>query len=159
MRRGLRSAVWTSIAAVLCAGSLAGHGVDIEVGLHPPAVVLRAAYSGAEALAYASVRIHAPGPATGEFQIGRADAAGRFAFVPDREGPWRVIVDDELGHREERRVEIGPEFFEGRAPTAGAAGPHRARLPSWLGALAGVALIFGVSGFLYGFKVRRASGS
>lgn len=159
MRRALRSSVWIVIAAALCAVSLAGHGLDIEVGLHPPTVVLRAAYSGAEAVAYASVRIHAPGPETAEFQIGRADAAGRFAFVPDREGPWRIIVDDERGHRAERRIEIGPEFFAEGGPAVGAAGPHRSRLPAWLGALVGIALIFGASGFLYGFRVRRAARS
>lgn len=168
MRRRLLLAVSGSFAAALCAGSLAAHGLDIEVRLHPPAVVLRAIYSGAEAVAYASVKVHAPGAAAAEFQSGHADAAGRFAFVPDREGPWRVVVDDELGHREELRIVIDRSFVEAGARTSGgSAAPGAAgapemrpsRLPVWLGALVGLALIFGVSGFLYGFKARRPAGS
>jgi nickel transport protein len=31
-------------------------------------------------------------------QTGRTDAKGRFAFIPDRNGPWTVVADDGMGH-------------------------------------------------------------
>ncbi len=155
MRRGPLFAAILLIAA----GPLAAHDLDVEVRLHAPAVVLRAAYSGSAAVAYAAVRVFAPGTATVEFQSGYADAAGRFAFVPDREGDWRAVVDDEMGHRAERRISIGRDFLAGpgaagRAPSAGP-GPDRRGLPQGQGALVGIALIIGLTGFLYGLRSRR----
>lgn len=71
------------------------------------AVVVTCAYAGTEAAAYAAVEVFAPGEAKSEFQNGRTDARGRFAFVPDRPGEWRFVVDDEIGHRIEKRILVG----------------------------------------------------
>jgi nickel transport protein len=167
LTRRLLAVAGLVLAAGFGAAAASGHGLDVEVRLHSPVVVLRAAYSGAEAVAYAAVKIYAPGASTVEFQSGNADASGRFAFVPDHEGEWRAVVDDELGHREERRISIGRDFFATGAgvpgkPAAfsGAGGPEslRSRLPLWLRALVGLAFIFGGSGFLYGFKARCRTG-
>jgi len=111
LTRRLLAVAGLVLAAGFGAAAASGHGLDVEVRLHSPAVVLRAAYSGAEAVAYAAVKIYAPGASTVEFQSGNADASGRFAFVPDHEGEWRAVVDDELGHREERLISIGRDFF------------------------------------------------
>lgn len=164
VRRRLPFAAVLTLAAGLGAGFLEAHGIDIEAGLHPPAVILRAAYSGAEAVAYAAVTIYGPGTPAVAFQSGNADAAGRFAFIPDREGEWRALFDDELGHREERRLIVGRDFFENGAGSpatsfsrsiAGSPVSVPPRLPLWLRALVGIALILGVSGFLFGFAARR----
>ncbi len=143
-------------AAAVLAGSLAAHGLDIEVRRHAPAVVLKASYSGSEPVAFAAVKIYGPGTSPVAYQSGNADASGRFAFVPDREGEWRAVVDDELGHREELRIIIDGKFME--AGVAGAGGSTRARLPLWVRAAVGVALIFGASGFWYGLKSGRRNG-
>lgn len=148
--------VLAAAAAAALAGSLAAHGLEIEVRRHAPAVILKASYSGAEPVAFAAVKIYAPGAPPVVFQSGNADAAGRFAFVPDREGEWRAVVDDELGHREERRIAVGREFIE--AGAVHAAGPAPGGLPLWLRAAVGVAVIFGASGFFYGLKARRRAG-
>ena len=64
--------------------------------------VFRAGFSGGEPASYAPCLIHGPesglegGP---EFQSGRTDARGIFAFVPDRDGVWNVVVDGGMGHR------------------------------------------------------------
>lgn len=145
-----------AVAVAALAGSLAAHGLDIEVRRHAPAVILKASYSGAEPVAFAAVKIYAPGAPPVVFQSGNADAAGRFAFVPDREGEWRAVVDDELGHREERRIAIGREFIEAGVVHAGE--PARGGLPLGVRAAVGVALIFGASGFFYGLKARRRAG-
>ncbi len=151
----VRHALAAAAVAVLAA-SMAAHGLDIEVRRHAPLIVLKAAYSGSEPVAFAAVKIYAPGTSPAAYQSGNADASGRFAFVPDREGEWRAVVDDELGHREERLIPVSREFIEGGFEPPGASAP--ARLPLWVRAAAGLALIFGASGVLYGIKARRRTG-
>ena len=34
------------------------------------------------------------------------DAQGRFAFMPDAPGQWRIIMADNMGHRVEHAVEV-----------------------------------------------------
>jgi nickel transport protein len=148
--------VLAAAAPAALAGSLAAHGLDIEVRRHAPAIVLKAAYSGSEPVAFAVVKIYAPGTSPVAYQSGNADASGRFAFVPDREGEWRAVVDDELGHREECRISVGLEFIEAGAVDPGEAAS--ASLPLWVRAAVGLALIFGASGILYGLKARRRTG-
>jgi nickel transport protein len=153
MKNSLPIAAALAVAAGLSVRPLLAHGLDIEVRRHHPAVVLRAAYAGTEPAAYVSVEIFAPEKSDVKYQAGYSDAAGCFAFVPDREGDWRAVFDDELGHREEIIVPIDRAFLEAGV-TPGSEAPS-SRLPLWQRALAGVMLIFGISGFLYGFKLRR----
>jgi len=101
------------------------------------------------------------------FQSGRADAAGRFAFVPDRAGDWHVVVDDELGHRREVVVPIADSELSGRTEVAGdaleAAGedppPEPRALPVPLAVVVGLSVIFGATGYLYGVTARRRPAS
>ncbi|HPW16811.1 MAG TPA: hypothetical protein PLP83_00360 [Candidatus Aminicenantes bacterium] len=165
MKRALAVAAALAAVPALCAGRLAGHGLEVQARLHPPAVVLRAVYSGGDTAAFAAVQVLAPGTPPVVYQSGHADASGRFAFVPDREGEWQAIVDDELGHREKCRItvdraflEAGPAPSKGRAAGNAASGPAAARLPLWLRAAVGVALILGATGVLYGLRARRRPG-
>jgi hypothetical protein len=65
-------------------------------------------------------------------------------FLPDQAGEWRFIVDDELGHRVEKRVMAG----------VAASVPTGAQ-PVWQKLVLGLAVIGGASGILYGMKSRR----
>ena len=60
-------------------------------------------------------------------------------------GSWRVVIDDEEGHRREIQVTI-PQTF---ASTSLSPLPTSSRLER---ALLGISLIIGATGFLYGFK-------
>jgi len=124
------------------------HDLDAVVTLAAPAVIVRAAYGGSEPVQFAKVQVFAPSSATQEFQTGVTDKRGTFSFVPDGPGAWRVVVDDEEGHRREIEVTV-PSPFEGvaTAPTG-----HTSRVER---ALLGVALMLGATGFLYGFRARR----
>jgi nickel transport protein len=110
-----------------------------------PAVIVECRYAGTDPATYAAVEIFSPADATSEFQNGRTDAQGRFSFVPDREGDWRFIVDDEIGHRVQETISVGDAEFVSST----------SRSP-WLTLLAGLGVIFGITGGLYGWKARRA---
>jgi nickel transport protein len=55
------------------------------------------------------VLVYAPGGGDTEFQNGRTDARGRFAFLPDRPGVWRVKVDAGMGHGFDIEIEVPPD--------------------------------------------------
>ncbi|MCC6293424.1 MAG: hypothetical protein IT164_12305 [Bryobacterales bacterium] len=138
------------IILAAASASLRAHELDIAATLSAPAVCLRATYAGAGPVPFAAVQVFAPGAA--EFQNGRTDRRGGFSFLPDASGSWRIVIDDEEGHRREATVHV-PESFTANTP-ADAAPPEIPRL--WR-ALTGVSLLVGATGFLYGFKVRRAA--
>ena len=61
------------------------------------AVVLDLHYSDGERMSYADVQVFAPAE-TVAFLHARADRLGRAAFVPDRDGEWRIEARDAEGH-------------------------------------------------------------
>ena len=137
--------------ALLLAVNLAGHELEATVSLAAPAVVIRAAYAGSEPVPFAKVQVFTPSSPPQEFQAGVTDRRGYFSFVPDGPGAWRVIIDDEEGHRREVPVTV-PDPFRSSVPPPGTSTSRLER------AVLGLAILLGATGFLYGFKVRRASG-
>ena len=135
---------------VLPSGAMLAHELDATVSFAAPAVIVRAAYGGSEPVPFAKVQIFAPSSPSAEFQTGVTDKRGYFSFVPEGPGTWRVVVDDEEGHRREVAVAV-PD------PCQGNAGPstNGSTAGRFERALFGVALIFGGTGFLYGFTARR----
>jgi len=129
---------------------LAAHDLTSTVTLAAPAVIVRSVYGGSEPVAFAKVEVFAPDAGSTQHQAGSTDRRGVFSFVPDGPGVWRVVVDDEEGHRAESFVEVPANFSRG-AVTVGAQ-PSRVER-----AMLGVALIIGATGFLYGFKSRKRS--
>ncbi len=132
---------------LFCIAGAQLHAHDLEVSWRQlgPVVVVECRYGGTDPAAYAAVEIFSPTDAKSDFQNGRTDAQGRFSFYPDAEGDWKFVVDDELGHRVEAEIAIQP----GTAAESSAA-PSR-----WLTLLAGLGIIVGLTGGLYGWKARR----
>ncbi|MDX2179057.1 MAG: hypothetical protein SFV18_05645 [Bryobacteraceae bacterium] len=130
-------------AALVLAATAAAHDLTLTAKSEGPAVIVTAAYAGTEACTFAAVTIF--NPSGKEHQSGRSDASGRFAFVPNALGDWKVVIDDEIGHRQELKIVAG----EAGTIAAGAQ-------PLWQKAVTGLALIFGITGFLYGWKRRAA---
>lgn len=128
----------------LVAVSAFGHDLQVTWQRSGAAIVVENRYGGTEAAAYAAVLVFSPGDAKQEYQNGRTDALGRFAFVPDRDGDWRYIVDDEIGHRVEITIPVGDASFQSSSVRA-----------PWLTLVAGLGFIAGVTGVLYGWKARR----
>ena len=67
------------------------------------------AYAGGEQPTYAKVEVYSPADSKVEFQNGRTDAQGRFAFMPDAPGQWRIIMADNMGHRVEHAVDVSAD--------------------------------------------------
>lgn len=109
-RSGMKRWMAAAMAAVLmgwCAAPQASaHALlakDLEAG---NARAVEFAYSTGGTANYAEVKIYAPDNADVEFQSGRTDAVGRFAFLPDKAGTWTVVVADGMGHRVSHPVAV-----------------------------------------------------
>jgi len=123
------------------------HDLDIATRLTPPVAVLKATYAGADPVPFAKVQVFSP--AGVEFQNAYTDKNGSFSFVPDSIGAWRVVIDDELGHRREVSVPVGT--LDGATANTQ---PSASRIER---ALLGLSLILGLTGFWYGFQSRKKS--
>ena len=96
----MRDKLFGGLVSLLLWASLA-HGHGVTYGLcDEHAMVVRFDYAGGEPMSYVEAKVFGPeSPPDLEFQNGRTDARGVFAFVPDRPGPWRVEAWDNLGHK------------------------------------------------------------
>lgn len=127
----------------------AAHDIEAAVQLAAPAVIVKATYAGSQPVVFAKVQVFAPGSQAVEFQTGLSDKRGTFTFVPDVSGDWRIVFDDEEGHRREVQVAVPERFEQGSAPAASAPVSRFER------ALAGIAMILGATGIWYGIKARK----
>jgi nickel transport protein len=138
------------LRVVLCLlpAVLGAHEIEMSVSMAAPAVIVRSVYGGSDPVSFAKVQIFSPSQPSGEFQTGLTDRRGYFSFVPEGGGVWRVLVDDEEGHRAEVSVTV-PESFRPNAQVSAAPSSRFER------AVLGLAVIFGLTGILYGVKARR----
>ncbi len=139
------------VLTALAAAILSAHDIEIEVEHAPPAVVVRTTYAGTEPAPYAAVLIYSPRKPEAEYQNGRTDANGVFSFVPNEGGEWRFVVDDEMGHRRELAILV-EMARDGETESAIAA-----QMPLRFKLVAGLSIILGLTGFLYGYKARQGS--
>ena len=107
------------------------------------AVALEFMYSTGEMMSYREAKVYSPEDDRFAAQTGRIDGKGRFAFVPDVPGTWRVVVRDEEGHQCTAELDITPEFLggsEGALPVSEAGGSD-----IFVRALLGVSIIFNIA--------------
>jgi nickel transport protein len=112
-----------------------------------------AEYDDGEPMGYGAVEIKSPNSNV-PFQTGRTDRNGLFLFQPDTQGQWQIEVKDGMGHRLALGLEVGAD---GSAPETGNAHSSTASegITRPLQITAGLCIIFGLSGFLYGWRSRR----
>ncbi len=82
------------------------HGVGFKLETSNSAQIVSFHYSGGEPMAYVDVLVYDPHNSDVEFQNGRTDRNGNFAFVPDSEGVWIVKAEDAKGHMGDANVII-----------------------------------------------------
>jgi len=129
---------------------LYAHGVTSKIDTG--GIVVSAMYDTGEPMDYARVTVSAPG-ANLKFQSGRTDRNGKFCFFPDVSGDWKVVVDDEMGHRLEVNVTVDKAMALRANHENGNSGPSF--LTRCEKAVMGVSIIFGISGILFWWKGRK----
>jgi nickel transport protein len=135
-------------AAALIPPDAAAHGTGFRIldGQRPVAVEF--VYSSGAPMAYAEALVWSPGDDGVEYQNGRTDRKGRFAFLPDAPGTWKISVRDGRGHK---AVAVCP-VASGPAPPA----PEiPSPFPKTLSALLGISLIANATLALLLFRKKR----
>ncbi len=98
------------VTVLFLVASAPRHGIEVEIAWNAPALIGTCVYSGGVPAAGVSVDIFAPDESEETWQSGETDTNGLFAFVPDRAGEWRFVVDDGMGHRKESVFSLPPDF-------------------------------------------------
>lgn len=110
------------------------------------AIVVEFFYPDETPFSYEQYEIYRPGEDV-PFQVGRSDALGRIAFVPDRAGDWKVKAFSEDGHGLEVTVAGG----DGNR----AAETRRPLIERYARLFAGLGLILGAFGVWSLFMRRK----
>jgi nickel transport protein len=144
------------MVGLLAAGSGWSHGVEGYIE-QTPGYCVTAQYDDGEPMSYAAVQIKAPDSDTA-FQTGRIDRNGRFMLYPDQPGQWQVVVQDGMGHRLALDLTVAadkaaPQAEKTPAPMTRSGSSRAGKI------IAGLGVIFGMFGLIYGWSARRAVGS
>ena len=86
-------------------GKIFAHGVGYKQS-NFNAIPLEFFYSTGEKMSYCEAKVFSPKDSKFAAQTGRTDEEGRFAFIPDCLGEWRITVRDEEGHQCEAKINI-----------------------------------------------------
>ncbi|MGY0162967.1 hypothetical protein [Edwardsiella tarda] len=84
---------WLAAPAGAHAHSVLAHDLSSD-----QARVVQFGYSTGDDAPFAQIKVYAPNDAATEYQNGRTDRLGRFAFVPNQRGEWRLEMRDGMGH-------------------------------------------------------------
>ena len=133
--RGVVSLVFGALL-LLGAAQAQAHALYAAHTWQGAVALVQFAYAGGSVPTYAKVEVYSPADAKVEFQNGRADAQGRFAFMPDTPGQWRIIMADNMGHRVEHAVDVSPS--QGSAQIAAQTSGPNTDKPAANGATPGV---------------------
>lgn len=97
--------------------SVLAHGTDYRLIGKDAVVVMDFFYSDKTPMQYAEVLVFSPENDKVEFQNGRTDQKGRFAFLAETPGDWQVKVNDGMGHAVHATVNVSAEKSKTTAET------------------------------------------
>ncbi len=157
--RACKGPVATLLAAglvCLCLASTAlAHAVHYRVlEQDGDAVAFEVSFGPKEPAAYAAVLVYGPDDQEVEHQNGRTDRQGRFAFLPDRPGVWRVRVEAGMGHQVSFEVDVAESGTEPEQEAV--QGNVLSQTEIWIRAGLGASLLLNL-GFLAARLRRRAN--
>lgn len=84
----------------------AAHGTGYRLIDDAKAVAVSFFYADGQPMSYAETLVFGPKDKEIEYQNGRTDQQGRFAFYPETPGTWRLVVNDGMGHRAEGIITV-----------------------------------------------------
>jgi hypothetical protein len=83
--------------ALLISGQLSAHGILWEESAKKP-YGIEFGYDDGSAMSFVEVKVFGPDDETNLYQSGRTSGDGYFAFIPNADGKYLVVADDENGH-------------------------------------------------------------
>ena len=89
-----------------------GHGTDYRLISNDAVVAAEFFYSDNTPMQYSEILIYSPDNKKVEYQNGRTDQNGRFAFLAEIPGDWRINVNDGMGHAVQATVTVKPAKSE-----------------------------------------------
>lgn len=98
-------------------------------------------YADGEPMAFAQVKVTAPGQEGTLYQSAHADARGRFAFVPSGPGVWSVAASDGQGHRAVHAVTVVAQANPGKPAVPVVQAGSGAIGPGWREIVLGISLL------------------
>lgn len=90
-------------------GSVFAHGTDYRIINGADTVTVECVFTDGEPMQYAEVVLYSPENTTMEYQNGRTDKQGIFAFYPQSSGIWRMEVSDGMGHAIQAEIDVIPQ--------------------------------------------------
>ncbi len=125
---------------------VAAHGTDYRLVEDARVVVAEFFYSDKEPMRYSDVLIFSPDNREVEYQNGRTDKEGRFAFCPDRSGEWQLTVNDGMGHAVNTTVQVSPETdnYSGGSPASTKQKAFLADSAVWIRIVFGLSVLLNV---------------
>jgi len=155
MRRSIVLAFAMIWMTVLPEGA-AAHGTDYRVIEEAPVIAAEFFYSDKKPMRYAEVLVFSPENDEVEYQNGRTDQNGRFAFYPESSGKWRIKVNDGMGHAV--RAEVPVDFPEtGTGAIKGLADKNHSAAggaSKWIKIILGLSIVLNLFLGLYVWKNR-----
>jgi len=136
------------------------HGTRFQLLPEQHPVCDRFYYSGGAPMAFAEVLVFAPGEELIEFQNGRTDGQGFFAFCPPQSGKWRVEVNDGRGHKVNALVDVLNVLKKDNVTepiVAIAIHGHGTASPGWKEVVLGLSLMMNLWGGLSWMKKKFSS--
>ena len=133
------------LPAAVLAGVLHAHSLSHTAG-QGSALIVELRYADGSPFSYEAAEVYRPAESV-PFLVGRTDANGRLAFVPDRPGDWRIRAFSEDGH--------GGDFTVAAAAEGGSS-PSSAGLGEVGGLAVGLSILFGLFG-LWSLFIRKRS--
>jgi nickel transport protein len=121
------------------------HGVDSQ--LINGGIGLIVSYDDGTPISYADTKVFSPKERNVPFQEGVTDKNGRFLFVPDETGIWKISINDGMGHGLIKEINI-KNLNNLKVKNKG-------QLPRWYKILIGLSIIFGLTGFALFIKVSK----
>ena len=105
---------------------------------------------------YAEVLVFSPENDEVEYQNGRTDQNGRFAFCPEMVGKWQIKVNDGMGHAVQAEIMIDSldtrsEVLKGLAVNTT---PAAAATTKWIKIILGLSIMMNLFLGLYVWKSR-----
>ena len=88
-------------------------------------------------------------------QTGRTDRNGRFLFLPDKPGEWKVVVNDEMGHRVALKTTIDKNINLTGNGDQTDTDADAVAVSKYEKVLMGITIIFGMCGFFFWWNGKK----